>query len=94
MIPGLETLIAAFGAGLGQYLPKEVIEKIYAAIANSQLRKVWRRSIRDLIEDEVTRALLEHKVSLDDAIKYVDKKEDYYKQEVRNRFDPALQSRD
>lgn len=94
MIPGLDTLVAAFGAGLGQYLPEATIKAIYAAIAKSQTRKVWRRSIRDFVEDEVVDALMDHGVSREVAQKYVSKKEDYYKQESRNRFDPALQEMD
>lgn len=91
---GLETLIAAFGAGLGEALPREVVKSIFGAIAKSQLRSVWRRAIRDITEDMVLEALIEHDIPLDQAKKYVDRKEKYYKQEARNRFDHALQERD
>lgn len=93
-LPGLDTLVSAFGAGMGTALPEATVKAIYQAITSSQLRKVWRRSIRDFVADEVVNALIEHGIKQQDALKYVDKKEDYYKQESRNRFDPALQEMD
>ena len=94
MIGLLETLVSAFGAGLGNSLPREVVQAIFATIAKSQLRKVWRRAIRDMAEDMVVEALVEHDIGIQQAKKYVDRKESYYKDEARNRFDHALQERD
>lgn len=87
-------LVSAFGAGLGEALPKEIVQSIYSAIAKSQSRKVWRRAIRDAIEDEVKMALLEHGVPNDVVNEYIKDNKDYYKQEARNRFDHALQERE
>lgn len=87
----LEVLIGAFGAGLGKALPQEIVKSIFSAIAEAQSRRVWRRAIRDVIEDEVFLALDSHGVDANVAHEYVRERKKYYKQEVRNRFDHALQ---
>ena len=94
MIGLLETLVSAFGAGLGNSLPREVVQAIFATIAKSQLRKVWRRAIRDMAEDMVLEALIDHKIDIEKAREYIEDKESYYKDESRNRFDHALQERE
>ena len=94
MIALLETLVSAFGAGLGNSLPREVVQAIFATIAKSQLRKVWRRAIRDMAEDMVLEALIDHKIDIEKAREYIEDKESYYKDESRNRFDHALQERE
>ena len=47
-----------------------------------------------MAEDMVVEALVEHDIGIQQAKKYVDRKESYYKDEARNRFDHALQERD
>ena len=94
MIALLELLVSSFGAGLGNSLPREVVQAIFATIAKSQMRKVWRRAIRDMAEDMVLEALIDHKIDIEKAREYIEDKESYYKDESRNRFDHALQERE
>lgn len=86
----LTAIIAAITSSLAQALPKEIVAGVFSAISSSQRRKVIRRAVRDLVEDEVTRALQANKVPYEQAMDYVKDNKSYYKQEIRNRFDPVF----
>lgn len=79
----LNLLVSAFG--------KTVIDKTISQISYSQKRRVMRRSIRDLVEDELLHALIDVGMDPADARRYVKSKKKYFKEEIRNRFDPMLQ---
>lgn len=78
----LNLLVSAFG--------KSAIDTAVSQISYSQKRRSMRRSIRDLVEDEVLYALVDVGMDPKDASRYIKNRKKYYKQEIRNRFDPML----
>lgn len=71
-------------------ISRETLGSIARGFLESQVRKTFRRSIRDVLEDEVVKALVEKGISYDEAKKYVRKRKSEYKDEIRARFDSLL----
>jgi hypothetical protein len=86
----LDTLIRIFTASF----IKEGFNKIFEAIKSSSARRVFRRAIRDVIEDEINSALSEHGVDRQSQIRFTRKNKKHLDREIRARFDPILQARD
>ena len=70
-----------------------VLSELSNLIRSSSGRKVFRRMIRDLIEDEIKEALLLHSINRKEAELYNKKNKSRLKQEIRSRLDPILQAK-
>lgn len=69
---------------------KETLASIGNAILSSQVRKTFRRAIRDVVEDEVSAALFEKGLTDKEVKKYIRNNKSRLKDEIRARFDVIL----
>lgn len=72
---------------------KEAFTVIGDLFKSSSQRGVFRRAIRDLVEDEIKDALLQQGMSREDIKKFTKDNERRLKKEIRARFDPVLQAK-
>ena len=85
-------MLSGILASMAAILPVKFVQGVYSVLKGSQIRSCMRRSIRDLVEDEITLALLSHKFEMENAEKFNRKNKKRLKEEIRSRLDATLQS--
>jgi hypothetical protein len=84
-------MLSAIVAQLAAILPVKAVEGVYHILKNSQARKCFRRSVRDLTEDSITMALLAEGHSIEEAVEYNKKNKHKLKKEIEARLNASLQ---
>lgn len=83
----LNFLVTVFGKAAIE----AAVQEIATGIATSQQRKTFRRAIRDIVEDEVEDFGRAMAVPPEVVKDYIKDKRGYFRDEIRARFDSALQ---
>lgn len=79
-------------AELAMALPEKLVVGMFHILKDWQVRACLRRAIRDITEDEITRAFIVKGESLEVAESYNRKNERRLRKEIRARLDVVLQS--
>jgi len=75
---------------LASMFTKETFSSLGNAILNHQVRSCFKRAIRDVVEDEVKRALIYHGVKGETSNRYIKAQRREFRKEIDARFNALL----